>query len=51
MATNDFYYFPCSVSNQITYLYFCTLGGLSNPRCAVVTKQDGSRTYHLISVM
>lgn len=24
--------------NQVTYLYFCTLGGLSNPRCAKVEK-------------
>jgi len=39
-------------ANQITYLYFCTLGGLSNPRCGKRHRQNGSYiyfTYHLLS--
>jgi hypothetical protein len=37
-------------ANQITYLYFCTLGGLSNPKCGKRQRQNGSYiyfTYHL----
>jgi hypothetical protein len=37
-------------ANQITYLYFCTLGGLSNPKCGKRLRQNGSHiyfTYHL----
>jgi hypothetical protein len=36
--------------NQITYLYFCTLGGLANSRVYKVQRQNGSHvyfTYHL----
>ena len=36
--------------DQITYLYFCTLGGLSNSRCRKVQRQNGTHiyyTYHL----
>lgn len=43
--------FPASRSNAITYLYFCTLGGLSNPRTQKVTRHNGTHTYftyHLI---
>ncbi len=39
-------------SNQITYEYFCVLGGLSNPRCAKCHRRNGSHeyfTYHLWS--
>ena len=35
---------------RITYLYFCTLGGLSNPRVCKVERRNGSYvyyTYHL----
>ena len=45
--------FPANHSNAITYLYFCTLGGLSNPKCQKVEHRNGSyvyHTYHLISV-
>lgn len=38
-------------SNQITYLYFCTLGGLSHPNTHKVQRQNGSHvyyTYHLV---
>jgi len=45
--------FPASVSNQITYEYFCVLGGLSNRRLHKVERHNGSHvyhTYHLISV-
>ncbi|MCK9513680.1 MAG: hypothetical protein M0R28_20985 [Pigmentiphaga sp.] len=41
-----------SSANQITYLYFCTLGGLANPKCAKIARRNGSHiyfTYHLIS--
>lgn len=31
-------------SNRITYLYFCTLGGLSHPRCA--KRQHWNGTYY-----
>ena len=44
---------PCSCKNQITYMYFCTLGGLSNPRCSKVEKRNGTHvyyTYHLYDV-
>ncbi len=40
-------------SNAITYLYFCTLGGLANPRVCKVEHHNGSHvyyTYHLITV-
>lgn len=43
--------FAASRSNQITYLYFCTLGGLSSPRVQKVTRHNGSYTYftyHLV---
>jgi len=44
---------PCSVSNQITYEYFCLLGALRNPRCAKVAVYNGPHfmfwTYHDIS--
>lgn len=45
--------FPASSSNQITYEYFCVLGGLSNKNVCKLTKQNGNHvyfTYHLISV-
>lgn len=41
----------CNTANQITYLYFCTLGGLTNPSCRKRMHQNGSYvyyTYHLI---
>lgn len=45
--------FHASRSNQITYLYFCTLGGLSNPNVQKVPHWNGTHlyyTYHLTSV-
>lgn len=44
---------PAQVSNQITYLYFYTLGGLANPNVHKVTRRNGAYeyyTYHLVSV-
>ena len=38
------------MSNEITYLYFCTLGGLANSRCYKKEHRKGRRvyvTYHL----
>jgi hypothetical protein len=46
--------FPATRSNAITYLYFCTLGGLSNPNVCKVEHRNGTHvyyTYHLISVL
>ena len=37
--------YPATVSNQITYEYFCVLGGLQNPVCAKVLHQNGSHIY------
>lgn len=45
--------FPATRSNQITYNYFCQLGGLSNPTVQKVTRHNGTYvyyTYHLITV-
>jgi hypothetical protein len=45
--------FGASRSNQITYLYFCTLGGLSSNSVQKVTRRNGSHvyfTYHLTNV-
>ena len=42
---------PC-VANQITYNYFCALGGLSNPSVRKVERRNGTHvyyTYHLCS--
>jgi len=42
---------PATTTNQITYLYFCTLGGLSNPKCQKIRRTNGTYiyfTYHLI---
>lgn len=38
--------FPAATSNQITYAYFCQLGGLSNPRVQKVTRHNGTHTYY-----
>lgn len=41
----------CDGSNQITYLYFCTLGGLTHPRTRKIERRNGSFvyfTYHLM---
>jgi hypothetical protein len=41
----------CSSANQITYLYFCTLGGLRHPRTQKVERHNGRHTYftyHLV---
>ena len=35
---------------QITYLYFCTLGGLKHPKTYTILRQNGSyfyTTYHI----
>lgn len=37
---------PASNANQITYEYFCVLGGLSNPRASKVERRNGSYVYH-----
>jgi len=45
--------FSASRGNQITYEYFCLLGGLSNKNVAKILHKNGSYiyfTYHLISV-
>jgi len=45
---------PATTSNQITYEYFCVLGGLSDPRTFKRMKTNGNHfyfTYHLISTM
>lgn len=37
--------------NQITYQYFCILGGLAHPRCRKVHRYNGTHhyiTYHLV---
>lgn len=41
---------PCTTANQITYEYFCVLGGLSHPAVAKIQRQNGTHiyyTYHL----
>lgn len=46
--------YPASFSNQITYLYFCTLGGLSNSRVRKVLHYNGTYTYftyHLTDIL
>jgi len=43
--------FPATTSNQITYEYFCLLGGLANPNICKVERRNGTyvyHTYHLI---
>lgn len=38
------------MKNQITYEYFCVLGGLANPKCYKIQHRNGSyhyETYHL----
>ena len=42
----DFHVFPATTSNQITYKYFCTRGGLADPRCEKVLHRNGSHTYY-----
>lgn len=44
-AQKDFDVFPASSSNEITYHYFCVLGGLSDPRCSKVMRGKGMNTY------
>jgi len=44
--------FPATTSNQITYNYFCTLGGLSNKTVQKLQHNNGSfvyYTYHLLT--
>lgn len=46
--------FPATRSNQITYGYFCTLGGLSNKSVCQITRRNGAHiyhTYHLLTTM
>lgn len=46
--------FPATISNQITYDYFCALGGLSNKNVYQLTKKNGRliyHTYHLLTKM
>lgn len=48
----EYYYFPPTTSNQITYGYFCILGGLSNSCVRKVERRNGTHiyyTYHLVS--
>lgn len=45
--------FPATASNQITYAYFCTLGGLAGGRAQAVQHHNGAHcytTYHLLHV-
>lgn len=45
--------FAACTSNQITYEYFCVLGGLSNPICSMILRQNGTYkyfTYHRIDI-
>jgi len=42
----DFPVFAATTSNQITYEYFCLLGGLENPRCEKVLHRNGTYTYY-----
>ncbi len=47
-----YYYYPATRSNQITYAYFCLLGGLSNPCLRKLERRNGTHsyyTYHLVS--
>jgi hypothetical protein len=46
--------FPATRSNQITYEYFCVLGGLSNPGVQKIERRNGTYvyyTYHLLGVL
>lgn len=36
---------PLTSANRITYLYFCTLGGLLHPRTAKPEHVDGRQEY------
>lgn len=36
---------PCTLANQCTYLYFCTLGGLTHPRMRKIERRNGSYAY------
>lgn len=36
---------PCTSENQITYEYFCVLGGLTHPRARKVERRNGSYVY------
>jgi hypothetical protein len=45
--------FPATRSNEISYQFFCTLGGLANPKVGKVLHNNGSHiyfTYHLLAV-
>lgn len=43
--------FPASRRNEITYEYFCLMGGLSNDRCHKIERPRGGRTsYHRIDL-
>ena len=33
------------MTEQITYLYFCTLGGLSHPRTSKRLRRNGTHVY------
>jgi hypothetical protein len=44
--------YAASTSNQITYEYFCLLGGLENDKCVKVMHMNGTHvyyTYHKVS--
>jgi hypothetical protein len=36
---------PCTTANQITYEYFCVLGGLSDDRARKIQRQNGTHVY------
>lgn len=38
--------FPATTANQITYEFFCLMGGLSNPKMAKVQRRNGSYVYY-----
>ena len=42
----DFFVFAASAGNQITYEYFCLLGGLANPRCEKIERRNGTHVYY-----
>ena len=49
--TQTMYTEPCSSANQITYEYFCVLGGLNNPRARKIQRMNGTQvyfTYHFL---
>lgn len=38
--------YPATRANEITYEYFCLMGGLSNGRLTKIEKLNGKFSYH-----